>query len=169
MVVSLLLVTIILFAATRNAKLGIISIVPNVLPLLMSFGIWGLIVGKSGLGLSVVAPMALGIIVDDTVHFIVHYRRFRREGYATIESIKMTYQELTSAVFTTSIILIAGFATLTISGFQPTREMGILTSFTIFLALLGDILVLPSLLVLFDSDRRESQNKNSKRALIEQG
>ncbi len=151
MILSLILVTGILMAVTRNSKLGTVSIIPNLLPLLMSFGIWGIFVQKSGLGLSVVAPMALGIIVDDTVHFIVRYRRFKSEGYTTVDAIRLTYEELTSAVITTSIILMAGFASLTISGFQPTREMGILTAVTIFLALIADLLVLPALLVLFDS------------------
>lgn len=152
MLFSLIAVTATLLIIMKKKRLGMISVIPNVIPLFVSFGAWGVLVGKSGLGLSVVAPMSLGIIVDDTVHFLTHYRQFRTAGSCAADALKKTYAELTSAVVTTSTILSLAFLTMTISGFQPSREMGILTAVTIAAALFADLFLLPSLLVLFDRD-----------------
>lgn len=152
MLLSLLAITVTLFIILKKRRLGLISVVPNVVPLMISFGLWGIFVGKSGLGLSVVAPMSLGIIVDDTVHFLTHYRQFRTAGLSVAAALKSTYAELTSAVITTSCILSTAFLTMMMSGFQPSREMGIVTSVTILVALFADLFLLPSLLVIFDRD-----------------
>ena len=77
--VVLLAISAILLFALRSIRLGLISIVPNVIPAVLGFGVWGLTVGQVGLSLSVVVAMTIGIVVDDTVHFLSKYRRARRE------------------------------------------------------------------------------------------
>ncbi|MGD2073456.1 MAG: MMPL family transporter, partial [Gammaproteobacteria bacterium] len=77
--VALVLISGILMLALRSLKIGLVSLLPNLAPAAMGFGLWGLIVGEVGLALSVVAGMTLGIVVDDTVHFLSKYLRARRE------------------------------------------------------------------------------------------
>ena len=150
MLLSLILITLLLWGVTQRFRYASITIIPNALPILVSFGLWGLFVGKSGLGLSIVAPMSLGIIVDDTVHFITHYSGYRGEGLSVHQALKKTFAALTSPVLATTLVLSLGFLMLTFSGFAPTMEMGIVTTITVILALVGDLLLLPALLVLFD-------------------
>jgi len=76
---ALIGISLILIIALRSVKIGLLSLIPNLIPAAMGFGLWGLLVGEVGLSLSIVAGMTLGIVVDDTVHFLSKYLRARRE------------------------------------------------------------------------------------------
>ncbi len=145
---ALVLISIILIAAFRSLKLGLISLVPNLLPAGIAFGIWGLIDGKIGLGLSVVTGMTLGIVVDDTVHFISKYRRARIEkGMNSQESVRYAFATVGVALWITSAVLFCGFIVLSFSHFTMNSGMGLMTAITIAVALFMDLLFLPPILM----------------------
>ena len=145
---ALLLISAILIAVLRSFKLGLISTVPNLVPMFMTFGLWGWVVGEIGLAVSVVAPVALGIIVDDTVHFLSKFRRARVEfGKTTEEAIRYSFHTVGPALFLTSIILVCGFLVLTFSGFRMNVQLGYMTTISIIFALLADFLFLPTLIM----------------------
>ena len=148
---ALLLISAILIAVLRSFKLGLISTIPNMVPMIMTFGIWGWMVGEIGLAVSVVAPVALGIIVDDTVHFLSKFRRARMElGKSTEEAVRYSFHTVGTALFLTSIILVCGFLVLTFSGFRMNVQLGFMTTISILCALLADFLFLPALLMKLD-------------------
>jgi predicted RND superfamily exporter protein len=148
---ALLLTSAILVAVLRSFKLGLISTIPNLVPMAMTFGIWGWIVGEIGLAVSVVAPVALGIIVDDTVHFLSKFRRARVElGKTTEEAIRYSFHTVGTALILTSIVLVCGFLVMTLSGFRMNVQLGFMTTIAIVCALLADFLFLPSLLMKLD-------------------
>ena len=148
---ALLLTSAILVAVLRSFKLGLISTVPNLVPMAMTFGIWGWVVGEIGLAVSVVAPVALGIIVDDTVHFLSKFRRARVElGKTTEEAIRYSFHTVGTALILTSIVLVCGFLVMTLSGFRMNVQLGFMTTIAIVCALLADFLFLPSLLMKLD-------------------
>ena len=148
---ALLLISFILVIALRSLRIGLISIVPNLVPAGMAFGLWGLLVGQVGLALSVVAGMTLGIVVDDTVHFLSKYLRARREeGLSSEDAVRYAFHTVGTALWTTSVVLIAGFLVLTRSPFELNSGMGLLTAITIGLALLADFLLLPTMLMTLD-------------------
>ena len=150
-IVALLGISFFLIAALRSLRLGIVSLVPNLIPGAMGFGVWGLAVGEVGLALSVVLAMTIGIVVDDTVHFLSKYRRARREHEATPdEAVHYAFQTVGRALFTTSIVLVSGFLILAFSPFIPTMQVGVLTALIIAFALLADLLLLPPLLMAVD-------------------
>lgn len=150
-VIALLLISAILVAVLRSFKLGLISTVPNLAPMIMTFGIWGGFVGEIGLAVSVVAPVALGIIVDDTVHFLSKFRRARNElGKTTEEAVRYSFHTVGTALFLTSVILVCGFLVLTFSGFRMNVQLGFMTTISILCALLADFLFLPALLIKLD-------------------
>jgi len=154
---ALIMISFILILAFRSFKVGMISIVPNLVPAAMGFGIWGLFVGEVGLGLSVVSGMTLGIVVDDTVHFLSKYLRARREGNRSpAEAVKYAFNTVGRALLVTSIVLIAGFLVLALSDFKLNSGMGLLTSIIIALALIADFLLLPSLLMKIEEKRNEN-------------
>lgn len=150
---ALLLISGLLVFALRSPRFGVISLFPNLAPAFMAFGIWGLLVGQVGLGLSVVVSLTLGIVVDDTVHFLSHYLRARREdGLEPAAAIRYSFSTVGTAMWITTVTLVAGFLVLTLSGYKMNADMGLLSAITLSLALLMDFLFLPALLLKFDRD-----------------
>ena len=145
---ALILISFILILALRSTKLGVVSLLPNLLPAGMAFGIWGLMVGQVGLSLSVVTGMTLGIVVDDTVHFLSKYLRARREkGFDAEEAVRYAFNTVGVALWITTLVLVAGFVVLAQSHFALNAHMGMMTAITIAIALIMDFLFLPALLI----------------------
>ncbi len=150
--IALVLISIILMVAFRSVKFGVLSILPNLAPALMAFGIWGMFVGTIDLGNAIVTTMALGIIVDDSVHFLSKYLRARREGGMDAqEAVRYAFSTVGTALIVTSFILVAGFSILGLSPFGLNAGMGILTAIVLLVALGADLLFLPPLLMQIDT------------------
>ena len=159
-VVVLLAISGILLFALRSLRLGLISIVPNLLPAVLGFGVWGLTVAQVGLSLSVVVAMTIGIVVDDTVHFLSKYRRAQREyGRNAEESVRYAFDTAGRALLTTTVVLVAGFLIFAFSPFVPTAQVGILTAMVIGFALIADLTLLPALLTTRDRDRSTTASR----------
>ena len=145
---ALVLISFILIFALRSVKHGLISLAPNLAPAIMAFGLWGLLVGQVGLGLSVIVSMTLGIVVDDTVHFLSKYLHARRElGMSAATAVRHSFNTVGTAMWVTTVALVAGFLVLVFSGFKMNAEMGLVSAITISLALAMDFLFLPTLLI----------------------
>jgi predicted RND superfamily exporter protein len=145
---SLFVISLVLMAALRSVKLGALALLPNIVPGVLAFGIWSLIDGKVGLGLSVVMGMTLGIVVDDTVHFLSKYLRARREMKLSSEdAVRYAFNTVGVALIATTIVLCVGFFVLSLSTFKLNADMGLMSAITIGVALLIDFLFLPALLL----------------------
>ncbi len=148
---ALVVISFILIFALRSLPLGLLSLVPNLVPAAMGLGVWGYFVGTAGLSVAVVVAITLGIVVDDTVHFLSKYIRARRElGFDAEESVHFAFRTVGVALWITSLTLVAGFGVLAFSGFKVTAEMGLLSAVTIALALVADFFFLPPLLMAMD-------------------
>jgi predicted RND superfamily exporter protein len=148
---ALVLISAIMVVALRSVKFGLLSLVPNLLPPVIAFGLWGISKGQVGLALSVVVAMTIGIVVDDTVHFLSKYRRARREhGLDAGAAVRYAFQTVGTAMWVTSVALTAGFLILTRSHYRLSEEMGIMCAVTIVAALVMDFLLLPTLLLKVD-------------------
>jgi len=153
--IALVLISMILILFMKSFKYGFISLIPNILPAASAFGIWAMYSGQVGLALSVVTGMTLGIVVDDTVHFLSKYIRARREKKMNAEeAVRYAFNSVGIALLVTSVVLIAGFMILAQSHFVLNSEMGLLTSIVIALALILDFVLLPPLLMKFDGDKK---------------
>jgi predicted RND superfamily exporter protein len=162
--VALLLISGVLVFALRSWRTGLLSLVPNLLPIGMGFGVWALLDGQIGLALSVVAAMTLGVVVDDTVHFLSKYLRARRaEGLDPQEAVRYAFGTVGTALWVTTLVLALGFGVLALSDFAMNAEMGLLTAVTILLALLADFLLLPPLLMQF-GDKSHAKTAAADRA-----
>jgi hypothetical protein len=149
--IALGLIAIILAIAFRSVKFGALSLLPNLAPGLMAFGIWGMTVGRIDVGNAIVTTMALGIIVDDSVHFLSKYLRARREGeMSSEEAVRYAFSTVGAALVVTSFILVAGFLMLALSPFGLNAGMGLLTAIVLLVALGADLLFLPPLLMQID-------------------
>lgn len=153
MSLAVVLICTLIGLTMRSLKLGLISLAPNILPTLMAFGIWGAWKAQIDIGSSIVAVIAFGIIVDDTIHFLHRYRHFRLQGESYKVAIQKTFAAVGTALTTTTIVLVLGFGVLATSDFTLNSSMGLLTSMTIALALAVDFIFLPALLGIVDKRR----------------
>jgi len=148
-IIALILISMILMLALRSFKLGMLSLIPNVTPVIIGFGIWALYKAQINTGMVVVFGMTLGIIVDDTVHFMSKFLRARRElGYTAKEAVVYAFETVGKALVTTTLVLLAGFAVLSTSSFALNSYMARITVVIILSALIIDFILLPSLLIL---------------------
>jgi hypothetical protein len=146
--VALVLISGILILALRSPKLGFISLLPNLAPAAVGFGLWGIFVGQVGLSLSIVAGMTFGIVIDDTVHFLSKYLRARREsGLSSEDAVRYAFRTVGRALVVTTTTLVIGFSVLATSKFQMNSGMGLMTGIIITLALIMVFLMLPPLLM----------------------
>jgi len=142
-------IALVLMISLRSFGLGALSLIPNLIPLLMAFGVWALLVGKIGMGAATVSATSLGIIVDNTVHFLSKYLRARREmGVQRPAAIEYAFKTVGWAISANAAILVAGFAWLATSSFKINMEMGLLTAITVLIALFVSFFMLPSLLMI---------------------
>lgn len=148
---ALLLISALILVALRSVRYGLLSLLPNILPAAMAFGIWGVINGEIGLSVSIVACITLGIVVDDTIHFLSKYVRAKREKQLpTPDAVMYSLKTVGVALVFTSIILVANFGVLAFASFYPSQSLGILTSVTILVALLVDFFFFVPLLLVLD-------------------
>jgi predicted RND superfamily exporter protein len=147
-ILALLLISGIMIFALRNLKIGLISLVPNLMPAVMAFGLWGITSGQIDLGLSIVLGMSLGIVVDDSIHFLTKYLRARREkNMNSHEAVRYAFSTVGIALIVTSLILVVGFTVLSFSAFSMNSGMALLTAITLAIALIADFFFLPPLLM----------------------
>jgi hypothetical protein len=147
---ALVLISLLLIVLFKSLRLGIISIVPNILPIMLAYGFWGLTSGRIDLGLSIVACMSLGLVVDDTVHFLAKYRYAKEQNKTIEQAIQYAFSTVGVAMIITTLVLFGGFSLLALSAFSPTHGMGALLALTAIFALLIDFIFLPLLLISFD-------------------
>lgn len=146
--IALLLVGIIMGIIFRSWKMAIIAMIPNIIPLLMI----GAIMGIFGINLkpstSIIFSIAFGIAVDDSIHFLSRLKLQLDSGKSFLYAIKRTFLGTGKAMTITSLILISGFLSLVLSSFDGTFYTGLLVSLTLVFALMGDLIILPVILIL---------------------
>jgi predicted RND superfamily exporter protein len=158
---ALVLICIIMIIVLRSFKLGLISLVPNLIPIGAAFGLWGIFNGNVGISVGTATGMILGIVVDDTVHFLSKYRRAQREkGYTSEQAVHYAFATVGTALWVTTFVLVAGFMVLALSDFNMNAHMGIFTATTITLALIFDFIALPAILLKIE-ERSSKANGDS--------
>jgi len=150
MVMAVLLISIVIAIAMKSIKLGLISLIPNLIPAAMAFGVWSLINGQLDIGSSIVAVISFGIIVDDTIHFLSKYQYAKNNGSSAEDAVRFAFTTVGKALLVTTVALVIGFSVLTTSSFTLNSSMGLLTSIAIAFALILDFLLLPPLLIFID-------------------
>lgn len=151
MPLSLAAIVLLLLPTLRSWRFGLLCIVPLMFPVSIAFGIWGLIDGEINFTMAVVIGVVIGIIDDDTVHFMNEYLRGRRVyGLLPVDAIRHTFRTVGSALTVTTAVLVLGFLILAQSAFLPNSGMAQITAIAIAVALVFDLLLLPPLILLVD-------------------
>ncbi len=151
---AFVLISLTLIFALRSIRLGLISLLPNFFPVLVTFGLWGIFVGEIGIIASMITATSMGLIVDDTVHILSKYRRAKSElSLATHDAIRYSFTHVGKALLVTTVVMVAGFAVLAFSSYKLNVDLGILTVIAVSVALAMDFLLLPPLLMFLDREK----------------
>lgn len=159
LIVALVLIGAVMLIGLRSFKLAAVAAIPNVAPLVLIAGAMGWLDIPLAMGTSVVGCITLGLAVDDTAHVLGHLRRDT--------SLAETYQVVGPPVVLTTVALGVGFAALTLSEFQSVIALGLVTVITLVIALLGDLILLPSLLVLIGYRRSDDESGERPMRVLE--
>lgn len=124
---------------------------PNIAPVLIFFGVLGTGIAPLSLPTSLIGSIALGIAIDDTMHFLVAYRAQRALGRGPEPAVRHCIRSVGRPIVLTSIMLVVGFLMILISGFATLQEFGYLTAFTLAVCLATDLILLPALLIRLDT------------------
>ena len=166
-ILALFFITLVIGFALRSLRLGLLSLAINTFPIVLTLGVWGLAVGRIGMASAILTATAFGIIVDDTIHFLSKYRRARLEGAETPDRAVISACHTVGApMLATSVMLAAGFGVVATSSFHVNANLGLLTMLAVIFALLGDLLLLPALLLFVDRGSRDSANPASVAAPV---
>ena len=152
---ALILIGASFFVLFKSVKYGVLALIPSVVPIIMAGGVATLIGIDLDLGTLIVGAMTMGIAVDDAIHVVSRYVTGRRKGLSTDNAIREAMNEAGRAVIFTSIILVIGFGTMLFASLTPFINIGLFTAVIMGLALIGDLIVLPALLYIFDNDEGE--------------
>ena len=146
---AMIVIFFMMFLVFRSISVGLISIVPNILPILINFGIMGWFGIRLDSATSMIAAMGIGIVVDDTIHYLHSYGEALRSTGDHTKAMCMSLADKGRPIILTSIILFFGFGVLTISKFVPTSYFGLLSAMLMINALLADLIILPCILMTF--------------------
>ena len=147
------LISLILIFCFKSLKYGLISLIPNFVPPILGFGLWGYFVGVMSLECAITIIIAFGILVDDTIHFLTKYRDARSRGESAEQAVRYAIETVGKALWTTTMVVVSGFMVFAISGFSGIYILGIMTSILVFLGVLIDFLLLPPILLWIDKNR----------------
>jgi hypothetical protein len=136
----------IMFMLFLSWKVGLIAIVPNLFPIVINFGIMGWLGIELSMATSLIASVAIGLAVDDTIHYLVRFNREFRRDLDSRRALRTTLNHMGRPILFTSVTIGIGFAVLMASGFKPTAVFGAMMAITMFSALVGDLVLLPSLM-----------------------
>ena len=143
---ALIIITVLLIFSLGSVQAGLISMVPNLLPAFFTFGLMGLLDIPLDTDTLIIAPLIIGIAVDDTIHFVAHYRDAWFELGDVEEALKSTISEVGQAVTFTTLILGIGFSMLAFSDYMGLAKTGIFGSLSIVVALSSDLFLLPAII-----------------------
>ncbi len=143
---AFVLIAIVMMFVLRSVSAGLISMAPNIFPVILVFGAMGWAGIKVDIGMMLTASVALGVAVDDTVHFLFWFQRAMREGHDRQSATLYAYRRCAKAMLQTTVIAGLGLAMFVFSTFTPTRQFGYMMVTLLAAALVGDLLMLPAIL-----------------------
>lgn len=150
----LLIISLALVVVFRSVRLGALAFLPNIVPVFIVYGFWSLMGNSINMAAVSVFAVASGIVVDDTIHFVLSFQRFNKPGASMKMIIAQSFSESGVGIFATTLIIGGGFLLLGLSNFQLTAQKALLTGVAVLIAFCFDLVILPALLARFGQTRR---------------
>ncbi|RFC53390.1 efflux RND transporter permease subunit [Brumimicrobium aurantiacum] len=156
---AIIIVSVLMTILFRSGRMLIISMIPNIIPLVVIAGVMGFFGINLKITTAIVFTISFGIAIDDTIHFLSNFKLELEKGKSKIYAIKSTFLGTGKAIVLTSLILIGGFSMLLMSSFMGTYYMGLMICITLIVAVLSDLFILPLLLIYFYPDPKEKKKR----------
>jgi uncharacterized protein len=163
LLLSVIVIGLIMGFVYKSPKMVLLTIIPNIIPLVIVGGIMGFSGIPFKVSTSIIFNIAFGIAVDDTIHFLARVRTFLREGMTPLYAVKRTFLTTGKAMVVTTLILSGGFLTLILSDFMGTFYIGLLISMTLFIALIAELMISPLVVMFFYRERKKLPAKEIER------
>ncbi|OFZ26804.1 MAG: hypothetical protein A2381_06595 [Bdellovibrionales bacterium RIFOXYB1_FULL_37_110] len=154
MLMAILLVSILMAIFFKSIKLGILSMIPNVMPPLIGAGFMTLAGIHIDVGTILITSVCLGIAVDDTIYFLANYNRLTRSGISSYDAVFDIFQNTGSALIWTTVTLVVGFGCFLFGSFIPNVHFGVMTAIILGFALILDLVLTPAILLLKDNRKK---------------
>lgn len=159
---SMLFGTLLLFAMAsalmwlifKTPSIAVSATLANIIPALATLGLWGLLVGRLGMGAAAIVTVTLGLMIDDTIHLGYRYTKLKHQGLKTQEAVQSALRQVGPALIVTTLILVVGFLLIAMSSFEINASLGLMVATTVAMALLFDLLILPVTLLKFDTEKQ---------------
>ncbi len=142
------LIFIVFLIVFRSLRLGLLAMIPNLLPILCNFGLMGYAGIPLNSATAIISAVAIGIAVDDTIHFVCHYQSGLKGGLPVADAVRRTLVVKGMPIITTSIIMVAAYSLLLAASFVPTIQFGFLSALIMLFAVVADLMVLPAVLLI---------------------
>jgi predicted RND superfamily exporter protein len=155
LILASIIIAVLMSLLYRSFMMTIISLIPNMFPLLVVAGIMGYLGINLKISTAITFTIAFGIAVDDTIHFLSKFKLELNKGKTMIRALRTTYITTGKAIIITSLVLFSGFFMLVLSDFEGTYAMGALVSVSLLVAVIADLLLLPILLLWFYKPRKK--------------
>lgn len=153
---GIFLIALVMIAVLKSVRFGLVTLIPNLMPTAIAFGLWGLFVGRLGMDAAPVTGMTLGLLVDDTTHNVIKYFHARREkGLSPADAVRYTFSTVGLATLAITLTLLAGFFVLSLSSFKFNSTMGLLSAVIIAVGGLTEFLLMPPLLLKLEEKEHE--------------
>ncbi|OUR97087.1 hypothetical protein A9Q84_12205 [Halobacteriovorax marinus] len=143
---ALFIITIIMILIFKNVKLGLLSIIPNFVPIIFGAGLLKILDKPIDIGCAIVASVTLGIAVDDTIHFLTHYNTLKKLGVSRFEAMVKVFTTTGLALIVTTVILVSCFGLFMFASLMPNINFGILCALVLSIALICDLVLLPAII-----------------------
>ena len=155
LIIAIVLIAVIMALLFRSLRMIILSLIPNLIPLLITGSLMGFLGIPLKPSTALIFSIAFGISVDDSIHFLAKFRQeLFSNNFSVPKAVSVSIRETGSSMIYTSIILFFGFIIFAWSNFLGTRMLGVLTSTTLLMAMVTNLVVLPALLLTFDNGKR---------------
>lgn len=161
---ALIFITFTIMAGIRSIRFGLVSIIPNVFPALVVYGVWGLLVGEVNQAAAMTYSMTIGLVVDDTVHFLTKYLHGREEGKSPEDSIRWAFSMAGTALMVTSLAICSGQTVMAFSNFKPNITTSVMMISILMFALIVDFMFLPGLLMRYEEYLEKREQKKARKA-----
>lgn len=153
-VLALSIITILLIIVLKSFKLSFLALIPNLFPLLIGSAIYALSGEYIDLASVLIASVCLGIAVDDSIHFLFEYKKYKALDYSTKQTIEQIFTNTAPSLINTTIIIMIGFGIFYFANYIPNAKFGVMVAVILFVALLADLLLLPAILLITDKDKK---------------
>ncbi|MFO1431947.1 MAG: MMPL family transporter [Candidatus Competibacteraceae bacterium] len=164
--IASLLISLLMTLYLRSWRLGLLAMIPNIMPVSIGYAILNLMGQPLDVGTIVITSVCLGITVDDTIHFMSHFESWRRAGFSTQEAISRVFSHITPALMTGTLILVIAFGAFAFATFVPNRNFGLLTAVILTIGLGTEVVLTPILLMLVYGERSKALEMTPEQASV---